>query len=41
VHGVDNVAFLARKKVLAFAPAAELMQRNEPEIIAYFSTRPT
>jgi phospholipid/cholesterol/gamma-HCH transport system ATP-binding protein len=41
VHGVDNVAFLARKKVLAFAPAAELMQRNEPELIAYFSTRPT
>jgi phospholipid/cholesterol/gamma-HCH transport system ATP-binding protein len=41
MHGVDNVAFLARKKVIAFAPASELIKRNDPELIAYFSTRPS
>ncbi|MEW6446079.1 MAG: ABC transporter ATP-binding protein [Pseudomonadota bacterium] len=40
-HGVDSVAFLARQRVLAMAPAAELAQRDEPELRAYFSTRPS
>ncbi|WP_204742137.1 ABC transporter ATP-binding protein [Guyparkeria sp. SCN-R1] len=35
-RGSDVVAFLARKRVLAFAPAAELAQRDEPELVAYF-----
>lgn len=35
-HGSDTVAFLARKKVLALGPAAELAQRDEPELAAYF-----
>ena len=39
-HGVDSVAFLARRRVLAMAPAAELARRDEPELRAYFSTRP-
>jgi len=34
--GSDQVAFLARKKVLAMGPAAELAQRDEPELVAYF-----
>ena len=41
LHGVDKVAFLARKRVLAFAPASELMQSHEPELVEYFNTRPT
>ncbi|MEW5838684.1 MAG: ATP-binding cassette domain-containing protein [Pseudomonadota bacterium] len=40
LHGVDKVAFLARKRVLAYAPAAELMQSKEPELVEYFNTRP-
>lgn len=39
-HGVDSVAFLARRRVLAMAPAAELARRDEPELRAYFNTRP-
>lgn len=39
-HGVDSVAFLARKRVLAMAPAADLARRDEPELRAYFGTRP-
>ncbi|MEW6765312.1 MAG: ATP-binding cassette domain-containing protein [Pseudomonadota bacterium] len=39
-HGVDSVAFLARQRVLAMAPAAELARRDEPELRAYFGTRP-
>ncbi len=39
LHGVDKVAFLARKRVLAFAPASELMQSSEPELVEYFNTR--
>ncbi|WP_322520334.1 ATP-binding cassette domain-containing protein [Guyparkeria halophila] len=35
-RGSDLVAFLARKRVLAFAPAAELAQREEQELVAYF-----
>ncbi len=35
-HGSDMVAFLARKKVLALGTAAELAQRDEPELAAYF-----
>ncbi|MBN8776917.1 ABC transporter ATP-binding protein [Thiomonas arsenitoxydans] len=35
-HGSDTVAFLARKKMLAVGPAAELAQRDEPELVAYF-----
>ncbi len=35
-HGSDTVAFLARKRVLALGPAAELAQRDEPELVAYF-----
>ncbi len=35
-HGSDQVAFLARRKVLAMAPAAELARRDEPELVAYF-----
>ena len=35
-HGSDQVAFLARRKVLAMAPAAELAKRDEPELVAYF-----
>ncbi|MFP4251897.1 MAG: ABC transporter ATP-binding protein [Guyparkeria sp.] len=35
-RGSDLVAFLARKRVLAFAPAAELAERDEPELVAYF-----
>jgi phospholipid/cholesterol/gamma-HCH transport system ATP-binding protein len=38
-HGVDSVAFLARKRVLAMATAAELARREEPELRAYFGTR--
>ncbi|TQV63025.1 MAG: ATP-binding cassette domain-containing protein [Halothiobacillaceae bacterium] len=39
-HGVDTVAFLARQRVLAMAPAAELARRDEPELREYFGTRP-
>lgn len=39
-HGVDSVAFLARRRVLAMAPAAELARRDEPELRAFFHTRP-
>lgn len=35
-RGVDEVAFLARKKVLAVGTAAELAARDEPELQAYF-----
>ena len=35
-RGSDAVAFLARKRVLAFGPAAELAQGDEPELVAYF-----
>ncbi|MGC9163676.1 MAG: ABC transporter ATP-binding protein [Thiomonas sp.] len=35
-HGSDTVAFLARKRVLAVGPAAELARRDEPELVAYF-----
>lgn len=35
-HGSDTVAFLARKKMLAIGPAAELARREEPELVAYF-----
>lgn len=35
-HGSDTVAFLARKTVLAIGSAAELAQRDEPELVAYF-----
>lgn len=35
-RGSDAVAFLARKRVLAFAPAAELAQRDDPDLVAYF-----
>ncbi len=35
-HGSDTVAFLARKTVMALGPAAELAQRDEPELVAYF-----
>lgn len=35
-HGSDTVAFLARKRVLATGSAAELAERDEPELIAYF-----
>ncbi|MDD4886484.1 MAG: ATP-binding cassette domain-containing protein [Thiomonas sp.] len=35
-HGSDTVAFLARKKMLAIGPAAELARRDEPELVAYF-----
>ncbi len=39
-HGVDSVAFLARGRVLAMGPAQELARREEPELRAYFGTRP-
>lgn len=35
-RGSDLVAFLARKRVLAFEPAAALARRDEPELQAYF-----
>lgn len=35
-RGSDQVAFLARKRVLAMGPAAELARRDEPELAAYF-----
>lgn len=35
-RGVDEVAFLARKKVLAIGTAVELAARDEPELAAYF-----
>ena len=35
-HGSDVVAFLARKKVLAVGSAAELSEREEPELVEYF-----
>ncbi|OZB37491.1 MAG: ABC transporter ATP-binding protein [Halothiobacillus sp. 14-56-357] len=35
-RGVDEVAFLGRKKVLAVGTAAELAAREEPELQAYF-----
>ncbi|OZB80812.1 MAG: ABC transporter ATP-binding protein [Halothiobacillus sp. 13-55-253] len=35
-RGVDKVAFLGRKKVLAVGTAAELAARDEPELQAYF-----
>lgn len=35
-RGVDEVAFLGRKKVLAVGTAAELAARDEPELRAYF-----
>lgn len=35
-RGVDEVAFLGRKKVLAVGTAAELAARDEPELQAYF-----
>lgn len=35
-RGVDEVAFLARKKVLAVGTAVELAARDEPELVAYF-----
>lgn len=35
-RGVDEVAFLGRKKVLAVGTAAELAARDEPELVAYF-----
>lgn len=35
-HGSDTVAFLARKRVLAMAPADELSQMDMPELQAYF-----
>lgn len=35
-RGVDEVAFLARKRVLAVGPAVELAARDEPELVAYF-----
>ena len=38
-RGSDEVAFLARKRVLGFAPAAELARRDEPELQAYFRGR--
>ncbi len=34
-HGSDLVAFLARKRVLAVGSAAELAEREEPELIDY------
>lgn len=35
-HGSDRVAFLARKRVLAVGSAAELAERDEPELVDYF-----
>ncbi|MHB8921027.1 MAG: ABC transporter ATP-binding protein [Halothiobacillus sp.] len=35
-RGVDEVAFLGRKKMLAVGTAAELAERDEPELQAYF-----
>ena len=35
-RGTDEVAFLARKKVLAQGSAADLAARTEPELVAYF-----
>ena len=35
-RGSDQVAFLARKRVLAFEPAEALARRDEPELQAYF-----
>ncbi len=35
-RGSDVVAFLARKRVLAMAPATELAGRDDPELQAYF-----
>jgi phospholipid/cholesterol/gamma-HCH transport system ATP-binding protein len=35
-RGVDEVAFLGRKKMLAVGTAMELAQRDEPELQAYF-----
>ncbi|MBU6441822.1 MAG: ATP-binding cassette domain-containing protein [Betaproteobacteria bacterium] len=35
-HGSDVVAFLARKQVLAVGSAAELAERDEPELREYF-----
>ncbi len=36
IHGSDTVAFLARRRLLAMAPAAELARRDEPELVEYF-----
>jgi phospholipid/cholesterol/gamma-HCH transport system ATP-binding protein len=38
-RGSDHVAFLARKRVLGFAPAEKLAGRDEPELQAYFRGR--
>ena len=35
-HGSDQVAFLARRRVLAVGSAAELARLDEPELVAYF-----
>ena len=35
-RGSDQVAFLARKRVLAVGPAPDLARREEPELRAYF-----
>ena len=35
-HGSDQVAFLARRRVLAVDSAAALARRDEPELVAYF-----
>jgi len=35
-RGSDQVAFLGRKRVLAMGTAAELTERDEPELVAYF-----
>ncbi|HQT42351.1 MAG TPA: ATP-binding cassette domain-containing protein [Halothiobacillus sp.] len=35
-RGVDEVAFLGRKRMLAVGTAAELAERDEPELQAYF-----
>ena len=35
-RGSDQVAFLARKRVLAVGTAAELARRDEPELVEYF-----
>ncbi len=38
-RGSDAVAFLARRRVLAFGPAGDLAERDEPELVAYFRGR--
>ena len=35
-HGSDVVAFLARRRVLAVGTAAQLAERDEPELVEYF-----